>query len=152
MMGLFDKLFSKAKDNPQNHWAHIALAISKDFENIRVDLYDVCKEALIEFAKKDNSVIRTNSYSDNVQGLNIKVFQLVLSSLLIGMKKYIPPHQGNRFADLLWRQVLGTQFLSAVKRGKVLFERSDTFPKMFTFFGYVGEDITGKVNPAEAML
>ena len=150
-MGLFDRVFNKAKNIPQSEWSLIALAISKDFEDIRTSFYDACKEAMIEFSKRGNFDITPKSFSDDVQGMNIKVFQLILSSFLIGKKKYIPPHQGNQFADLLWAQVLGNQILPAVQHGKSLFQKGDTFPRLLTFFSHVGEGITGKLNPAEEM-
>ncbi|GEM_PF-4709816 len=150
-MGLFDKVFNKAKNIPQREWSLLSLAISKEYEAIRPTFFDSCKEEMIEFYKRGNFPIRPKSYSDDVQGMNIKVFQLILSSLLIGKKKYIPPHHGNQFADLLWAQVLGNQLLPAVQHGKLLFQKGDTFPRLFTFFCHVAEGITGELNPADGM-
>jgi len=106
---------------------------------------------MFEYSRRGKIGLTTKGYSDDVQGLNIKVFQLIFASLLIGKKKYIPPHQGKQFADLLWAQVLGTQFLTAVQHGRTLFQEGDNFPKLLTFFGHVGEGITGKLNPAVGM-
>ncbi|MFZ0944138.1 MAG: hypothetical protein WCF58_10285 [Syntrophobacteraceae bacterium] len=157
MMGLFDGIFNKANKISHREWSLIAFAISKDFEDIRERLFNSCKEAILEFYKIqswkiDIFYIKSKSYSDDIQGINIKVFQLILSSLLIGRKKYIPSHQGNQFADLLWAQVLGNQILPAVEHGKLLFQKGDTFPRLSTFFCYVAEGITGKINPAIGML
>jgi len=156
-MGLFDRVFNKTKNIPQREWSLLSLAISKDFEDIRKRFFNSCKKVIIEYYKInsykiDSFDIKSKSYSDDVQGMNIKVFQLILSSLLIGRKKYIPSHQGNQFADLLWAQVLGNQMLPAVQHGKSLFQKGDTFPRLFAFFCYVGEGITGKLNPAIGML
>ena len=90
-------------------------------------------------------------FSDTVQGLNIKAFQLFLASYFIANRRYVSPVQGKQFADLLWAQVLGNQLLNGVKRAKDLEPESGGFPRIYKFFGFLSQDIVGTMNPAEAM-
>lgn len=150
-MALFDKIFKKPEAVIPQEWSLIVLAISKPLADIRTKFYVKCLDAMIEFAKRAEFEIDPPPYAEDVQGLNIKAFQLILASLIIGKRRYITPQHGKQFADLLWAHLLGNNLTDGVKHGQALFQDTDDFPRLFTFFCKVGEGITGDINPAHGM-
>src|SRR5262249_21502800 len=149
---ILDILFHRSSSLARAEWGAVALGISVGFEALRKELYEACVRVLSE-AFYEGKQLPGIGFSDNVQGLKIKAFQLYLASYLIAKKQYIRPEYGKQFADLLWAQVFGNQVLEGVEQAKEFVPESGSFlgafPRIYKFFCLLASDVTGRPNPAE---
>jgi len=150
-MGFLRFLSLHSSSLPREQWGQAALGISLAFQPSRLELYKLSVDKLTNSFYRGRELPGLN-FSDDIQGLKIKAFQLYLATHLIATKEYISPKMGKEFADLLWAQVFGNQLIEGIAQAKAFTPESGTYPRIYKFFGLLAADITGKLNPADGML
>lgn len=93
----------------RSRWSGICTTIAVSFERDRKEFFGNCLK-IAEAKQKGASLPteRLNSTMGGVADLALRAYQLIQSTRLISAQKYIPPSDGQDFADLLWAQVCGT--------------------------------------------
>lgn len=144
-------MFQGSRDNSPGEWNSMVLSLAGSFHDIRVNLYDECREAMTAFLQKHHGNTAPKLHADDEHGLSVKAFQVILASLFIRRKNYMSPEQEKRFSGLLWAEVLGDDLADGMLKGRMLFDLEDESPRLFDLFCRIGEEITGETDPVHGI-
>ena len=99
----------QAGPGARSEWGSICLEIAKQFKEDREKWFKACIDLLIKKAKEGQRITIVRPVLGGTAEQALKAFQLRLASLMLYEREYIPPDQGQDFADLLYAQVCGTE-------------------------------------------
>jgi hypothetical protein len=139
-------------NNSSGEWNSMVLSLAGSFHDIRINLYDECREAMTAFLQKHHGDTSPKLHADDEQGISVKAFQVILASLFIRRRNYLSSGQEKRFSGLLWAEVLGNDLVDGMLKGRMLFDPEDEAPRLFDLFCRIGEEITGETDPLHGML
>ncbi|MDV2502757.1 MAG: hypothetical protein RX318_02230 [bacterium] len=107
-----EQSFSGTGGPSRDQWAIISTNIAVALEEVRRYWFNDCVEYLrtLRDTEKEHSHIEiTNTELGGNADLAIRAYQLWVVSNMLAEKKYIPPDEGQDFADILYLQVGGTK-------------------------------------------
>ena len=140
------------------NWLAITQDIATGMEEVRKDWFTTCVKILQDRPPEEDAILTksevTNVHLGGEAELAAKAYQLRLASDYLALHEYIPPHEGQDFADILYSQVCGKQFKKCLPYLSCYNEVwSDSGGKRyFRFFIDVAKYITDCEAPApEAM-
>src|SRR4029077_7633313 len=93
----------------RNHWLQICTNIAVALERDRRTWFENCLKMVAEVKRKIGLPFETaNSTIGGRADLALRAYQLITPTRLMSVRKYVPPADGQDFADLLWAQVCRT--------------------------------------------